>query len=122
MNWYIEVLAKYAVFTGRARRKEYWMFFFISLVVILALGFLEGLAGIAPESEASLLSGLYALVVLIPSVAVQVRRLHDTGRTGWWLLIGFVPLVGVLVLFALMVQEGEVGDNVYGANPKLMSV
>lgn len=60
MNWYIEVLAKYAVLTGRARRKEYWMFFLISLVVILALGFLEGLAGIAPESEESLLSGLCA--------------------------------------------------------------
>ena len=122
MNWYIEVLAQYAVFTGRARRKDYWMFFLISMIVILALGFLEGVAGIAPESEESLLSGLYALVVLVPSVAVQVRRLHDTGRTGWWLLIGFVPLVGVLVLFALMVQEGEVGENVYGPNSKLMSV
>ncbi len=113
MNWYIEVLKKYAVFSGRARRKEYWMFFLFNIIISFVLGFIEGLAGLPGA-----LSGLYSLAVLIPGIAVSVRRLHDTNRSGWWLLIGLVPFIGAIVLLIFMLQDGQPGDNRYGPNPK----
>ena len=113
MNWYLEVLKKYAVFGGRARRKEYWMFFLFNIIILLVLGFVEGLFG-----SPGIIGILYSLAVLIPCIAVSVRRLHDTGRSGWWLLIGFVPLLGAIVLLVFMVQDSKPGDNQYGANPK----
>jgi len=118
MNWYIEVLKKYAVFSGRARRKEYWMFTLFSTIIALVLGFIEGIVGIAPETNQSILVGIYTLAVLIPSIAVSVRRLHDTGRSGWWVLIGLVPIIGVIVLIVFMVQDSNSGENLYGPNPK----
>lgn len=118
MYWYLEVLKKYAVFNGRARRKEYWMFVLFNLIIAFALGLIEGFAGIAPEIDQSILANLYTLVVLIPSIAVSVRRLHDTGRSGWWLLIGLVPLIGAIVLLVFMVQDSKLGQNQYGPNPK----
>ncbi len=119
MSWYIQVLKKYAVFSGRARRMEYWMFILISTIIGLVLAFIEGLAGIAPEINYSVLAGLYDLAVLIPTLAVSVRRLHDTGRSGWWLLIGIVPLIGSIVLLVFMVFDSQAGTNQYGPSPKL---
>ncbi len=123
MNWYIEVLKKYAVFSGRARRKEYWMFTLFSTIIALVLGFIEdivrGIVGIAPETNQSILVGIYTLAVLIPSIAVSVRRLHDTGRSGWWVLISLVPLIGVIVLIVFTVQDSQQEDNQYGPNPKM---
>jgi uncharacterized membrane protein YhaH (DUF805 family) len=113
MNWYLEVLKKYAVFNGRARRKEYWMFFLFNFIIALVLGFLEGLVG-----SFGVLAMLYNLAVLIPGIAVSVRRLHDTDRSGWWLIIGFVPLIGAIVLLVFMLQDSKPGQNQYGANPK----
>ena len=113
MNWYLEVLKKYAVFSGRARRTEYWMFFLINLIIGFVLGFIEGIIG-----TGAALSGLYSLGVLIPGIAVGIRRLHDTNRSGWWLLIALVPIVGVIVLIVFMAMEGDKGDNPFGANPK----
>lgn len=113
MNWYLEVLKKYAVFSGRARRKEYWMFFLFNLIIALVLGFIEGLAG-----GPGVIGSLYSLAVLIPGIAVSVRRLHDTDRSGWWLLIAFVPLIGFIVLLLFMVQEGQTRENEYGSDPK----
>lgn len=113
MNWYLEVLKKYAVFNGRARRKEYWMFFLLSFIIALLLGFLEGLVG-----SPGILAILYNLAVLIPGIAVSVRRLHDTNRNGWWLIIGVVPLIGTIVLLVFMLQDSKPGQNQYGANPK----
>ena len=113
MNWYLEVLSKYAVFDGRARRKEYWMFVLFSIVISLVLAFIDGLAG-----TSSLIGGIYSLAVLIPSLAVSVRRLHDTDRSGWWLLIVLVPLIGAVVLLVFSVQDSTVGQNQYGMNPK----
>jgi len=113
MNWYLEVLKKYAVFGGRARRKEYWMFFLFNIIIAFVLGFVEGLAG-----GPGIVGMLYSLAVLIPGIAVSVRRLHDTGRSGWWLLIGLVPLIGAIVLLVFMVQDSNPGENQYGANPK----
>lgn len=117
MNWYLEVLKKYAVFAGRARRTEYWMFFLFNIIIALVLGFVEGLVG-----SPGVIGMLYGLAVLIPGVAVSVRRLHDTGRSGWWLLIAFVPLFGAIVLLVFMVQDSKPGQNQYGANPKEATV
>jgi len=114
MNWYLEVLKKYAVFSGRARRKEYWMFFLFNIIIAFALGFIEGIAGIAPASDQSVLATIYQLAVLIPSIAVGVRRMHDTDHSGWWLLVPIVNLV-----FA--VSEGTRGDNRFGPDPKAIS-
>ena len=113
MNWYLEVLKKYAVFGGRARRKEYWMFLLFNIIISFVLGFVEVLAG-----GSGIVYMLYSLAVLIPSTAVTVRRLHDTGRSGWWLLISLVPLIGVIVLLVFTVQDSNPDENQYGANPK----
>ncbi len=118
MNWYLEVLKKYAVFSGRARRKEYWMFALFNLIICIVLGVIEAIAGIAPESDQSVLAGIYSLAVLIPGIAVSVRRLHDTNHSGPWLLIALVPLIGPIILLVFMVQDSQQGDNQYGPNPK----
>jgi len=115
MNWYIDVLKKYAVFDGRARRKECWMFFLFNFVIAIVLGLVEDLSG-----SSSIVSILYSLAVLIPGIAVSVRRLHDTERSGWWLLIALIPIVGVIVLIIFMVQDSKAGENKYGLNPKLV--
>ena len=111
MHWYLTVLKKYAVFSGRARRKEYWMFFLFNILVGFALGLVEGILGVAPESKESVLAGIYTLAILIPAIAVGVRRMHDTDHSGWWLLFPVVNLV-----FA--VSEGQKGDNRFGPDPK----
>ncbi len=115
MTWYLEVLKKYAVFCGRARRKEYWMFFLfniiISFVMGFVLGFIGGILGIgtALSNPASV---IYGLAVLVPGIAVGVRRMHDIGRSGWWLLFPFVNLV-------FLCLDSENGENRYGPNPKV---
>jgi len=108
MNWYLAVLKKYVVFSGRARRKEYWMFTLVNVIVLVLLAVLK----------LNALYGLYSLAVLLPSLAVLVRRLHDTGRSGWWFLIGLVPLIGGIILLVFRVQDSKPGENQYGANPK----
>lgn len=118
MHWYLEVLKKYAVFSGRARRREYWIFSLINILIGFLLGVIEGIAGIAPESDESILALLYSLAVLLPSLAVGVRRLHDIGKSGWWLLIGLVPLIGAIVLFIFFLRDSEPGTNRFGPNPK----
>src|SRR3954462_4757789 len=119
MNWYLEALKKYAVFSGRARRTEYWMFILFNIIITVVLALIDILTGtFSPQAGVGLLGGLYALAVLIPSIAVTVRRLHDTGRSGWWILIGLVPVIGTIVLLIFMVQDSEPGTNQYGPNPK----
>ncbi|NBF01562.1 DUF805 domain-containing protein [Pseudomonas sp. Fl5BN2] len=108
-NWYVEVLKKYAVFTGRARRKEYWMFFLINFLIALGIGFIEGFFG-----GKGLLSNLYSLAVFLPSLAVAVRRMHDTDHSGWWILLPFVNLY-------FLVKDGQPGDNRFGPNPKAIA-
>src|SRR5438105_5639572 len=100
MDWYMAVLRKYAEFSGRARRREYWTFALISFLIGCALGVIGALVhGLA------FLSWVYSLAVLVPSIAVSVRRLHDTGRSGWWLLIGLIPLIGFIVLLVFFFQD-----------------
>lgn len=122
MDWYLEVWRKYAIFSGRARRKEYWWFFLINLLVSIGLAIVDGITGsFSAETGMGLLGSLYALAVLIPGIAVSVRRLHDTERSGWWLLLAFVPVVGAIVLLVFLVQDGKPGANQYGVNPKGIS-
>lgn len=120
MEWYLKVLKNYAGFSGRARRKEYWYFVLFNLIISVVLGIVDGVTGsVNAETGMGLLGSIYTLAVLIPAIAVSVRRLHDTGRTGWWLLISLVPLVGFIVLIVFLVQDSTPGENEYGANPKL---
>jgi uncharacterized membrane protein YhaH (DUF805 family) len=112
MNWFVAVLKKYAVFSGRARRKEYWMFTLIYILIAIVLGFLDSMLG-----GAGILGILLAIGLFVPSLAVTVRRLHDTDRSGWWVLIAFVPFVGWLVLLVFMVLAGTSGSNPYGEDP-----
>jgi uncharacterized membrane protein YhaH (DUF805 family) len=118
MNSYLTVIKKYATFSGRARRQEYWMFFLFNFIISIALSFVDGMIGFATETGFGLLSGLYGLLVFIPSLAVLVRRLHDTDRSGWWFFIVLIPIVGGLVLFIFLVLEGTRGENRFGADPK----
>ncbi|MDY0250058.1 MAG: DUF805 domain-containing protein [Pseudomonas sp.] len=120
MNWYIEVLKKYAVFNGRARRKEYWFFILFNLIISIVLGVIDGVIGsVSAEAGIGLLGGIYSLAVLLPGLAVSVRRLHDTNRSGWWLLIGLIPLIGAIVLIVFLASDSKPEENQYGANPKL---
>jgi len=113
MNWYLDVLKKYAVFNGRARRKEYWMFFLFNIIIAIVLGVVEGMVG-----GPGVLGALYGLAVLLPGIGVSIRRLHDTDRSGWWLLIGLVPLIGAIVLLVFFVQDSQATENQHGPNPK----
>lgn len=118
MEWYLAALSKYAQFSGRSRRKEYWFFYLFNLLISIGLAILDGVLGLGGGSF-GLLSTLYALAVLIPGLAVTVRRLHDTGKSGWWLLIVLVPLIGAVVLIVFMATDGTPGANEYGPDPKL---
>ncbi|MDQ0795180.1 DUF805 domain-containing protein [Streptomyces sp. B1I3] len=113
MNWYLNVLKNYAGFSGRARRKEYWMFVLFNFIVAVVL------VAIGAALKTQIPYIIYIVAVLIPMLAVVVRRLHDTGRSGWWFLITFVPLVGGIILLVFMCTEGARGTNEYGADPKL---
>jgi uncharacterized membrane protein YhaH (DUF805 family) len=145
MEWMIMPLKRYADFKGRSRRKEYWMFFLFNLLVV---GFLLGMSiAFAPTTGGSEmmtgdggfqasanyesdLSGspismvfmglyvLYALAIIIPSIAVQVRRFHDQDKSGWMILLGFIPFVGGIILLVFMCLEGTKGPNSYGPDPK----
>ena len=112
MNWYLAVLKKYADFSGRARRKEFWMFVLFNFIIAVVLGVVDSMIGVP------VLGLIYTLGVLIPSLAVGARRLHDIGKTGWWQLIAFVPFIGVIVLIIFFVMDSNPGDNQYGPNPK----
>lgn len=112
MDAYMTVLRKYAEFNGRARRSEYWMFHLLNTVIMGAL-VLVGLAtdiGMAPYA-------LYALATLVPGIAVGVRRLHDTDKSGWWLLLAIIPF-GALVLLVFFATDGTSGQNRFGSDPK----
>lgn len=118
MNWYLEVLKKYAVFSGRASRKEYWMFALFNGIIYLLLVFVTKFAGSAIGDDPLILTGPYSLAVLLPSFAVAVRRLHDIDRSGWWISLYLIPIIGFIVVFIFHVKDSTPGDNEYGVNPK----
>jgi uncharacterized membrane protein YhaH (DUF805 family) len=104
------VFDRYALFEGRAGRAEYWWFVLANLLISLALQLLAQVLDVL-----FILGFLYSLAVLIPSIAVGIRRLHDTGRSGWWLLISLIPIIGVIVLIVFLATDGDQGPNEYGA-------
>lgn len=118
MNWYLEALRKYAVFSGRARRREYWMFTLFNVVISIVLSLVDVVLDTRNEQGYGLITLIYSLAVFIPSIAVGVRRLHDTARSGWWILIGLVPCVGFIVLVVFFFQDGQRASNQYGPDPK----
>jgi len=120
-NYYMEALRKYAVFSGRARRAEYWTFVLINAAVGIILSIIGALAGDSAALITGAISSLYSLAVLLPSIAVGVRRLHDIGKSGWWLLIVLVPLIGWITLLIFALMNSQPGDNQYGPNPKGMA-
>lgn len=111
MQYFLKAMSHFADFTGRATRTEYWMFVLFNIIIAFVLGIIGGILGTA------ILSGLFSLAVLIPSFSVAARRLHDTGRTGWWQLIALIPLIGLIILIVFLVQDSH-DDNQYGPNPK----
>jgi uncharacterized membrane protein YhaH (DUF805 family) len=120
MDWYLMVVKRFADFSGRSQRAEYWYFVLFNFIISFVLGFVDGLAGtIISETGLGILGILYGLFILIPSISVGVRRLHDTGRSGWWLLIGLIPIIGAIVLIIFFVQDSQPDENTYGPNPKM---
>ena len=123
MNWYLAVLKNYAGFSGRARRKEYWMFTLFNIIFAIVAMILDNVLGIAmAEIGYGPLYGLYTLAVFIPGLAVSVRRLHDVGKSGWMILIVLIPIIGAIWLIVLMVTDSNSGENQYGSNPKEVTV
>jgi len=119
MNWYLTVLKKYAVFTGRARRKEYWMFVLFNIIFYVVAIILDNILGTAIEDLGyGLFYILYTLGVIIPSIAVAVRRLHDIGKSGWWIFISLIPIIGVFWFIVLVATDSQAGENEYGPYPK----
>lgn len=123
METYLTPWKKYATFSGRAPRKEYWTFYLINTAIMLLLsatfggGLIYGAVSIRIEAV-GLPATLFGLAVFIPTLAVLVRRLHDLGRTGWWVLLGFVPIIGGLILLIMLLFDSQPGPNQYGPNPK----
>ena len=111
MNWYLTVLKKYATFSGRARRKEYWMFVLFNLIISFVLGIIDGIISGGDLEKTGIIGNVYSLALLVPSIAVAVRRMHDVGKSGWFILI---PIYN----FILTVTEGDSGSNEYGKDPK----
>jgi uncharacterized membrane protein YhaH (DUF805 family) len=118
LNWYLYVIKNYAVFEGRARRKEYWMFFLFNFVFSIAAGIIDNILGLDFRNGGGLFGSLYGLAVLIPSIAVAVRRLHDVGRSGWFIFINLIPILGWIWFLVVMCTDGDSGLNKYGPNPK----
>ncbi len=122
-EYYLKVLKNYATFTGRARRKEYWMFVLCNMLIVFGWMILGGILSVVTSSTGimmffTVLMYIYALAILIPSIAVVVRRLHDTNRSGWFYFIAFIPLIGGIWLLVLMCTDGDYKENQYGPDPK----
>ena len=123
MNWYLKVLKQYADFSGRARRKEYWMYILFNLIFMCVAMFLDSVLGTSFDLYGESIGYgwiylIYSLAILIPSFAVCVRRLHDIGKSGWALLMGLIPIVGGIILLVWFCKDSQVGENRFGANPK----
>ena len=112
MEWYLKALKNYVGFSGRSQRKEYWMFALFNIIIAIGLAIVDVVAG------TGVLSAIYALAVFLPGLAVSIRRLHDIGKSGWWIWIGVIPLIGALILLWFVVTDSDSGENTYGPNPK----
>ena len=120
MNWFIKCLRQYADFKGRAQRAEYWyfsLFYFLAYVVGFILDNALGTHS-RHKGGTGLMTFLVFVALCVPAVAVGIRRLHDTGRSGWWTLINLLPFVGPFIFLYFTLKDSEPGDNRYGPNPK----
>jgi uncharacterized membrane protein YhaH (DUF805 family) len=113
MQWYTQAMKNYVNFSGRARRKEYWMFTLIVTLMSIVTTLLDAVIGMG------VLTVLFFVVHFIPSLSVTFRRLHDTGKSGWWILIGLIPVIGGILIIVFMCMNGEDVANKYGENPKV---
>lgn len=113
-KWYMEALSKYLEFSGRARRKELWTFVIVNFVISISLSVLDSIIGMG----IGFIGTLFGLAMIIPSISVGVRRLHDIGKEGLWILVGLIPFIGWIVLIYFYVQDSEPGANAFGENPK----
>ena len=119
MQWYLDVLKKYAVFSGRARRKEFWMFVLFNFIAAILAGILDNILHTTYSNQSTgIISTLYSLAVLLPGLGVAIRRMHDIGKSGWWILVSLIPVAGIIWYIVLAATEGQHGDNQYGADPK----
>lgn len=120
MNWYLKVVRdNYANFKGRARRKEYWMFFLVNFIISFIISSIFAVVAITSKLPTLASVGyLYSLAILLPSLAVAVRRLHDVGKSGWWILIGIIPIIGTIWIIVLLATDSTPGENKWGPNPK----
>lgn len=124
MNWYLQVLKNYANFKGRARRKELWMFVLFNVIFAIAATILDNkVLGITFDMNGQSVGYgwiylIYCLAVFIPGLAVEVRRLHDIGKSGWNLLLALIPLVGAIILLVWFCKDSQPGENKWGKNPK----
>ena len=113
MNWYLDAWKNYVNFQGRSRRQAYWMFVLFNIIAVILAAVVDNALG-----GSGVVSTIYGLAVFLPGLALAVRRLHDTGRSGWWMLISFLPLIGLIVLIIFFVQDSQPGSNQFGPNPK----
>ena len=119
MYLYVDVYKKGLDFRGRSTRKEYWCFYLINMLIYIILNIVDIVLGVYSfEAGIGLLSLIFILVVLIPSLAVTFRRLHDIGRSGWWFLINLIPLIGPIIFLIFMLLDSQEDENKYGLNPK----
>jgi uncharacterized membrane protein YhaH (DUF805 family) len=119
MKWFLKVLRQYADFSGRARRKEYWMYSLINFIFVTVASILDNATGMAIEGIGyGPIYIIFVLATLIPGIAVSVRRLHDVGKSGWMLFVALIPIIGVIWLLVLAVKDSQPGSNQYGENPK----
>jgi uncharacterized membrane protein YhaH (DUF805 family) len=111
MEYFTDAFRKYADFSGRAHRKQYWMFVLIYSIIYIVLALIDG------ALNTLWLTSIFSLVIFIPSISIGARRLHDTGRTGWWQLIYLIPLIGIIVMLIFLSQDSH-DENKYGISPK----
>ena len=119
MNWFITALKKYATFSGRSQRSEFWYFVLFYLIICAVLSVVDGIFGtFNMKTGVGFITSIFSLAMLLPAISVTVRRLHDIGHSGWLSLISFIPLVGAIVLIAFLAQDSEAGQNRFGENLK----
>ena len=118
MDWYFKALRNYVGFSGRARRKEYWMFILVNLILTGVLSILDKMLGLRIAGDEGALTTIYGVLIILPYWALQFRRLHDTDRSAWWLLLLLIPVVGWLIILAFNCQNGTPGSNKFGRDPK----
>lgn len=121
MKWFIAAMKKAFDFSGRSRRKEYWMFILFTFIISIPLTIIDTVLGLEFAEDMGILSTLFSIILIVPSISVTVRRLHDIGKSGLWILLNLIPVIGQIVLLVFSVKDSNPGNNIYGPNPKEFS-